>query len=145
MQFCIFSNIGLGFCLYFYYVKPFSTIGNQRSINIVYYYIIISIIGTNRKATYSNGSVGEYASYEGDLDYFLMWSSWVQGNSDGPLVPMVRLAPMEKHPIKMVLLVQNKFSFTPSKNVPITIMNVPCSMSQPRNDNFAFTPSKSAL
>ena len=24
-----------------------------------------------------------------------MWSSWVQGNSDGPLVPMVRLVPME--------------------------------------------------
>ena len=34
-----------------------------------------------------------------------MWSSWVQGNSDGPLVPMVRLVPMEKHPIPMVLLV----------------------------------------
>ena len=24
-----------------------------------------------------------------------MWSSWVQGSSDGPLVPMVRLVPME--------------------------------------------------
>ena len=34
-----------------------------------------------------------------------MWSSWVQGNSNGPLVPMVRLVPMEKHPIPMVLLV----------------------------------------
>ena len=62
-------------------------------------------IGTNRKALYSNGSVGEYASHQGDLDYFLMWSSWVQGNSNGRLVPMVRLVPMEKHPIPMVLLV----------------------------------------
>ena len=34
-----------------------------------------------------------------------MWSSWVQGNSNGPLVPMVRLVPIEKHPIPMVLLV----------------------------------------
>ena len=34
-----------------------------------------------------------------------MWSGWVQGNSDGPLVPMVRLVPMEKHRIPMVLLV----------------------------------------
>ena len=34
-----------------------------------------------------------------------MWSSWVQGNSNGPLVPMVRLVPIEKYPIPMVLLV----------------------------------------
>ena len=34
-----------------------------------------------------------------------MWSSRVQGNSNGPLVPMVRLVPIEKHPIPMVLLV----------------------------------------
>ena len=34
-----------------------------------------------------------------------MWCGWVQGNSDGPLVPMVRLVPMEKHPIPIVLLV----------------------------------------
>ena len=34
-----------------------------------------------------------------------MWSGWVQGNSNGPLVPMVRLVPIEKHPIPMVLLV----------------------------------------
>ena len=34
-----------------------------------------------------------------------MWSGWVEGNSNGPLVPMVRLVPMEKHPIPMVLLV----------------------------------------
>ena len=34
-----------------------------------------------------------------------MWSSWVQGNSNGPLVPMVRLVPIEKHPIPVVLLV----------------------------------------
>ena len=34
-----------------------------------------------------------------NLDYFLMWSGWVQGNSNGPLVPK------EKHPIPMVLLV----------------------------------------
>ena len=34
-----------------------------------------------------------------------MWPGWVQGNSNGPLVTMVRLVPMEKHPIPMVLLV----------------------------------------
>ena len=62
-------------------------------------------IGTNRKAHYSSGSIGEYASHQGDLGYILMWSSWVQGNSNGPLVPMVRLVPMEKHRIPMVLLV----------------------------------------
>ena len=33
-----------------------------------------------------------------------MWSGWVQGNANGPLVPMVRLVPVEKHPIPMVLL-----------------------------------------
>ena len=33
-----------------------------------------------------------------------MWSSWVQGNSNGPLVPMVLLVPIEKHPIPLVLL-----------------------------------------
>ena len=32
------SFVGLGFCCYFYYVKRFWTIGNQCSINIVYYY-----------------------------------------------------------------------------------------------------------
>ena len=30
---------------------------------------------------------------------------WVQGNSDGPLVPMVRLLPIEKDVIPVVLLV----------------------------------------
>ena len=34
-----------------------------------------------------------------------MWSRWVQGNSNGPLVPMVRLVPIEKHINLMVLLV----------------------------------------
>ena len=34
-----------------------------------------------------------------------MWSGWEKGNSNGPLVPMVRFVPMEKHPIPMVLLV----------------------------------------
>ena len=62
-------------------------------------------IGTNGKAPYSNGSIGDYASHQGDLDYFVMWSGWVQGNSNGPLVPMVQLVLMEKHPIPMVLLV----------------------------------------
>ena len=62
-------------------------------------------IGTNGKAPYSIGSIGEYASHLGDVDYFRMWSSWVQGNSNGPLVPVVRLVPIEKHPIPMVLLV----------------------------------------
>ena len=39
-----------------------------------------------------------------------MWCGWVQGNSDGPLVPMVRLVPLEKHPIPMVLSVTMHFS-----------------------------------
>ena len=34
-----------------------------------------------------------------------MSPGWVQGNSDGPLVPMVRLVPIEKDVIPMVLLV----------------------------------------
>ena len=34
--------------------------------------------------------------------YFVMWCGWVQGNSDGPLVPMV---PLENHVIPMVPLV----------------------------------------
>ena len=34
-----------------------------------------------------------------------MWSGWALGNSNGPLVPMVRLVPMEKHCIPMVILV----------------------------------------
>ena len=100
-----------------------------------------------------------------------MWSGWVQGNSNGPLVPMVRLVPMENDAIPMVLLVQNKFTFTPSENALIIIMNVPRSIGKPRKtssllhqvkarynsyeyssfyipitqDKFAFTPSKSAL
>ena len=38
-----------------------------------------------------------------------MWSSWVQGNSDGPLVPMVRLVPIENDVIPVVLLVNMHF------------------------------------
>ena len=34
-----------------------------------------------------------------------MRSRWVQGNSNGPLVPMVRLVPTENDVIPMVLLV----------------------------------------
>ena len=52
---------------------------------------------------------------------------------------------MENDAIAKVLLVQNKFAFTPSKNALIIIMNTPRSITQPRNDKFAFTPSKSAL
>ena len=37
--------------------------------------------------------------------YFLMWSGWVQGNSNGPLVPMVRLVPIANDVIPKVLLV----------------------------------------
>ena len=62
-------------------------------------------ISTNRKGCHSSGSLGEYASHKGDLDYFPMWPGWVQGNSDGPLVPMVRLVPIENDVIPMVLLV----------------------------------------
>ena len=40
-----------------------------------------------------------------DEDYFLFWPGWVQGNSDGPLVLMVPLVPIEKDVIPMVLLV----------------------------------------
>ena len=42
-------------------------------------------IGTNGKAPYSNGAIGDYASHQGDLDYFVMWSGWVQGNSNGTI------------------------------------------------------------
>ena len=65
-------------------------------------------IGTNRKWCNSNGSIGEYASHWRDLDYFLMWSGWVQGNSDGPLVSMVSLVSLvsiENDVIPMVLSV----------------------------------------
>ena len=34
-----------------------------------------------------------------------MWSGWVRGNSDGPLVPMGRLVPIENDVIPMVLVV----------------------------------------
>ena len=34
-------------------------------------------IGTNGKPPYSNGSIGEYASHWGELDYFLMWSGCI--------------------------------------------------------------------
>ena len=83
----------------------------------------------------------------------------------------VRLVPMENDAIPMVLLVQNKFTFTPSENALIIIMNVPRSIRKPRKtrsllhqvkgrynsyeyssfyipitqNKFAFTPSKSAL
>ena len=67
-------------------------------------------IGTNGKAPYSNGSIGKCAFHQGDLDYFQMWSSWVQGNSNGQLVPMVRLVPIEKHHIPIVLLVNMHLS-----------------------------------
>ena len=38
--------------------------------------------------------------------YSLVWPGWVQGNSDGPLVPMVRLVPIENDVIPVVLLVK---------------------------------------
>ena len=50
--------------------------------------------------------------------------------TDGPLVPMVRLAVIENDVIPMALLVQNKFAFT-SRNALIIIMNIPRSISQP--------------
>ena len=62
-------------------------------------------IGTTRKWYHSSGCTAEYASHQGDLDHFVMWCGWVQGNSDGPLVPMVRLVPLENDVIPMVLLV----------------------------------------
>ena len=78
---------------------------------------------------------------------------------------------MENDAIPMVLLVQNKFTFTPSENALIIIMNVPRSIRKPRKtssllhqvkarynsyeyssfyipitqNKFAFTPSKNAL
>ena len=66
---------------------------------------MVRLVPMEKHPSYSNGFVGEYASRQGDLDYFLLWSSWVQSNSNGPLVPMVRFVPMEKHPIPMVPLV----------------------------------------
>ena len=44
-------------------------------------------------------------------DYFVMSASRVQGDSDGPLVPMIRLVLKENDVIPMVLLLQNKFAF----------------------------------
>ena len=38
-----------------------------------------------------------------------MWSGWVQGNSDGPLLPIVRLVPIENDVIAMVLPVNMHF------------------------------------
>ena len=78
---------------------------------------------------------------------------------------------MENDAIPMVLLVQNKFTFTPSENALIIIMNVPRSIRKRRKtssllhqvkacydsydyssfyipitqNKFAFTPSKNAL
>ena len=34
-----------------------------------------------------------------------MWSGWVKGNSNGPMVPIVSLVPTENDVIPMVLLV----------------------------------------
>ena len=46
-----------------------------------------------------------------NLDYVLMWSGWVQGNSSGPLVPMVRLVPTKNDVIpKTKHLSQTKHS-----------------------------------
>ena len=36
------------------------------------------------------------------LNYFLMWSGWVHGNFNGPLVPMVRLVPIENDVIPLI-------------------------------------------
>ena len=58
---------------------------------------------------------------------------------------MVRLVPMGNDAIPMILLVQNNFAFTPSRDALIIIMNIPHSISQPRNDKFASTPSRDAL
>ena len=67
-------------------------------------------------------------------------------NSDGLLVPMVRLVPMENDAIPVVLLVQNKFTFTPSKNALIIIMNVPRSIRKPcKTSSLLHQVLKSAL
>ena len=65
-------------------------------------------IGTTRKWHHSSGSRGEYTSHKADLDYFLMGSGWVQGNSGGPLVLMVRFVPIENDVIPMVLVVNTR-------------------------------------
>ena len=49
--------------------------------------------------------------------------------TDGPLVPMVRLVPIEKHPIPMVLLVH--MHLIKGTYALIIIMNIPLSISQP--------------
>ena len=61
-------------------------------------------------------------------------------NSDGLLVPM------ENDAIPVVLLVQNKFTFTPSKNALIIIMNVPRSIRKPcKTSSLLHQVLKSAL
>ena len=60
-----------------------------------------------------------------------MHCALVSRQTDGPLVRMVGLVLIENYVIPMLLLVKNKFAFTPSRNTLIIIMNIPCSRSQP--------------
>ena len=48
--------------------------------------------------------------------------------TDGPLVPMAGLVPIENDVIPVALLVQNMFAFTPSRNALIIIMDIPRSI-----------------
>ena len=100
-----------------------------------------------------------------------MWPGWVEGNSDGPLVPMVRLVPMENDAIPMVLFsakkvhfytkwkrtnnyyerssfykktTQNKFAFTSSKSA-LQFLWIFLVLYPNHANKFAFTPSKNAL
>ena len=94
---------------------------------------------TDRPWTHLALSINWISNFCSQFQLFALKNSHVQytqtdtiRQTDGPLVPMVRLVPMENDAFPMVLLVQNKFAFTPSKNVLIIIMNIPRSIRQPR-------------
>ena len=64
-----------------------------------------------------------------------MWPGWVQRNSNGPLVPTVRLVPIENDVILMVLLVNMhliKVSFHPQAPSALLLL-----ISTPINRSFS--------
>ena len=76
-----------------------------------------------------------------------MWSGWVQGNSNCPLVPMVRLVPTENDVIPMVLLVNGSFENEALENEdrstkhPNLENEVPKTRNHCRLNNYNFTSS----
>ena len=77
-------------------------------------------IGTNRKGCHSSGSIGEYASHQGDLDYFRLWPGLLEGNSYGPLVPMVRLVP--KKILHVSLLINRQVAHEQKRDISFLVI-----------------------